>query len=111
MAGGVVQSDESFEDNAAREAHEELGVAGVPLTRIDTFYYADARSRVWGATFECVFDGPLVLQAEEVDEVLEMTADEILRSRAEFTPDGIFAFERYLAKVTTTTTAPPPSAS
>lgn len=100
MAGGVVQFGESFEDNAAREAQEEMGVAGVALARVDTFYYADARSRVWGATFECVFDGPLVLQEEEVDEVLEMTAHEILARRAEFTPDGIFAFERYLQQVT-----------
>ncbi|KAF1323946.1 putative nudix hydrolase yfcd, partial [Globisporangium splendens] len=96
MAGGVVQYDESFEDNAAREAEEEMGVKGVPLTYIDTFYYEDQRTRVWGGLFECTYDGSLTLQAEEVDEVLEMSADEILQRRGEFTPDGIFAFEKYL---------------
>lgn len=98
MAGGVVQFGESDDDNAVREAEEEMGVRGVDLKFVDRFYYSDARSCVWGAMYECVFDGPLVLQAEEVDEVLEMTADEILARRAEFTPDGIFAFERYLRK-------------
>ncbi|KAF1315544.1 putative nudix hydrolase yfcd, partial [Globisporangium splendens] len=96
MAGGVVQYDESFEDNAAREAEEEMGVKGVPLTYIGTFYYEDQRTRVWGGLFECTYDGSLTLQAEEVDEVLEMSADEILQRRGEFTPDGIFAFEKYL---------------
>lgn len=96
MAGGVVQFDESFAHNAVREAKEEMGVHGVLLQYLDTFYYGDERSCVWGALFETTYDGPLELQAEEVDEVLEMTADEILQCRAEFTPDGIFAFERYL---------------
>lgn len=99
MAGGVVQHEESFEENAVREAEEEMGVKGVPLTHIDTFYYGDERSCVWGAIFECTYDGPLTLQVEEVDEVLEMSADEILQRRAEFTPDGIFAFERYLKHI------------
>lgn len=96
MAGGVVQIGEPVEENAVREAEEEMGVKGVPLAFVASFYYADERSRVWGSIFECVFDGPLVLQKEEVDEVLTMTQDEILAQRAEFTPDGIHAFEIYL---------------
>jgi 8-oxo-dGTP pyrophosphatase MutT (NUDIX family) len=96
MAGGVVQIGEPMEENAAREAEEEMGVRGVPLTPVASFYYDDARSRVFGGLFECTFDGPLRLQPEEVDEVLEMSADEILARRDEFTPDGIHAFEIYL---------------
>lgn len=96
MTGGVVQYGESMDLNAEREAEEEMGVKDTPLRYLTTFYYEDDRSRVWGGLFECTFDGPLVLQKEEVDEVLTMTADEVLARRKEFTPDGIFAFEKYL---------------
>lgn len=96
MAGGVVQYGEPMDVNAEREAEEEMGVKGVPLKPLGTFYYGDDRSRVWGGLFECTYDGPLVLQVEEVDEVLEMTAHEILERADEFTPDGIVAFKKYL---------------
>ncbi|RLN68559.1 hypothetical protein BBJ29_005530 [Phytophthora kernoviae] len=96
MTGGVVQYGEPMDVNAEREAEEEMGMKNVPLRYVTSFYYADKRSRVWGGMFDCTFDGPLVLQEEEVDEVLEMTADEVLARRDEFTPDGIFAFEKYL---------------
>ncbi|GMF45149.1 unnamed protein product [Phytophthora fragariaefolia] len=96
MTGGVVQFGEPMDVNAEREAEEEMGVKNTPLRYLATFYYGDDHSRVWGGLFDCTFDGPLVLQEEEVDEVLTMTADEILARREEFTPDGIFAFEKYL---------------
>ncbi|RLN89478.1 hypothetical protein BBJ28_00015110 [Nothophytophthora sp. Chile5] len=96
MTGGVVQFGEPMDLSAAREAEEEMGVKGVELRYLSTFYYGDERSRVWGGLFDCTFDGPLVLQEEEVAEVLEMSADEIVKRRDEFTPDGIFAFEKYL---------------
>ncbi|KAI9988566.1 hypothetical protein PInf_022003 [Phytophthora infestans] len=96
MAGGVVQYGEPMDVNAEREAEEEMGVKNTPLRYLTTFYYGDDHSRVWGGLFDCTFDGPLVLQEEEVDEVLTMSADEIFARRNEFTPDGIFAFEKYL---------------
>jgi hypothetical protein len=46
--------------------------------------------------FECTYDGELILQEEEVDEVLVMSANEILTRKSEFTPDGIYAFKRYV---------------
>lgn len=99
MAGGVVQFGEPMEVNAAREAEEEMGITGVTLKYVTTFFYGDERSRVFGGMFECEFDGQLKLQPEEVDEVIEMTADEVLSRRDEFTPDGIHAFEIYLRHV------------
>ncbi|CAK4081026.1 unnamed protein product [Aphanomyces euteiches] len=95
MAGGVVQAGESYEDNAKREAEEEMGVTGVPLTYVTTFLY-QAKTVVWGGMYECVYDGELTLQPEEVSEVLIMSADEILSRASEFTPDGIHAFRLYL---------------
>ncbi|CAI5735496.1 unnamed protein product [Peronospora farinosa] len=96
ITGGVVQYGEPMDVSAAREAEEEMGINNTPLRYLTTFYYGDNHSRVWGGLFDCTFDGPLVLQKDEVDEVLTMTADEILARRKEFTPDGMFAFDKYL---------------
>ncbi|OQR81416.1 hypothetical protein THRCLA_11752 [Thraustotheca clavata] len=96
MAGGVVQFGESFQENAQREAAEEMGIVNTPLTYITTFFYKDGRSAVWGGMFECVYDGQLTLQPEEVSEVLLMSGEEILARKDEFTPDGIHALEIYL---------------
>ncbi|KAI9915648.1 hypothetical protein PsorP6_007094 [Peronosclerospora sorghi] len=96
VSGGVVQYGESMDVSATREAEEEMGVKNTRLRYLTSFYYEDKYTRVWGGLFDCTFDGPLVLQEDEVDEVLIMTADEILKRRSEFTPDGIAAFEKYL---------------
>lgn len=96
--GGVVLSGESYELSAERELAEEMGIRGVPLTRLFDFYFADARTRVWGGAFACTYDGPLTLQEEEVESVSLMTIEEILqRARTElFTPDGLYVVQHYL---------------
>lgn len=96
--GGVVLAGESYEESAARELEEELGIRGVPLIPLFDFYFEDGRSRVWGRAFSCVYDGKIVPQKEEVEYVKMMTTDDILR-RAEtdqFTPDGLLVVRRYL---------------
>lgn len=96
--GGVILAGESYEQGAVRELAEEMGIGNVALTWLFDFYFADERTRVWGGTFSCVYDGPLVLQEEEVESVTLMTPEEILR-RAEtelFTPDGLYVVRRYL---------------
>jgi 8-oxo-dGTP pyrophosphatase MutT (NUDIX family) len=98
VAGGVVLTEESYEESAARELAEEMGIRDLPLTRLFDFYFEDASIRVWGSAFSCVYDGDLVLQEEEVEHVEIMTIDDILR-RAEterFTPDGLYVVRRYL---------------
>lgn len=95
--GGVVLAGEEYEESAMRELEEEMGIRHVPLTRFSDFYFADERTQVWGAAFSCVYDGPLSLQAEEVESVSLMTMDEIFqRARTEqFTPDGLYVVQRY----------------
>ena len=96
--GGVVLAGESYEESALRELAEEMGIRHVPLTSLFTFYYEDERNRVWGGAFTCTYDGPLVLQSEEVESVEMMTFADILR-RAQtepFTPDGMYVIRRYL---------------
>ncbi len=98
-AGGVMQVGETYEESAAREVGEELGVRGVELRPLFDMWFEDERSAVWGRAFTCAYDGPLELQAEEVQFVEPMTPAEVLRRAAageQFTPDGLLVLERYL---------------
>ena len=67
-AGGVVGPGEDPAGTAARELAEELGVTGVPLTRLFTLVYDEGagglRSHLFA--FEARFDGPVRHQPEEV---------------------------------------------
>jgi len=99
-AGGVVLAGESYQESAARELFEELGVES-PLTFLFENYYADATNRVWGGVFSCIHNGPMLLQAEEVESGCFMSLAEILRvmnARQPFTPDGIEILLRCLAE-------------
>src|SRR5919109_1154074 len=66
-AGGVVLAGETYEQGAERELEEEMGIRGVPLTRLFDFSFEDEHIRVWGCAFSCVYDGAMVLQEEEVE--------------------------------------------
>jgi 8-oxo-dGTP pyrophosphatase MutT (NUDIX family) len=101
-AGGVILAGESYELGAERELEEEMGIRGVPLTRLFEFYFEDEHARLWGCTFSCVYDGAIILQEEEVESGAFMPVNEILRqSEAEsFTPDGMYVLHRYLGHVT-----------
>jgi len=98
VTGGVVLTDETYEQGAVRELAEEMGISDVPLTWLFEFYFADDRARVWGGVFLCVYDGVIIPQEEEVASVSLMTIDEILqRAQTEpFTPDGLYVVQRYL---------------
>jgi isopentenyldiphosphate isomerase len=97
-AGGVVLAGESYEESAARELAEEMGICNVPLLRLFEFYFADEATRVWGGVFSCVYDGELILQEEEVEYIRLMTIKDIWRQaeREPFTPDGLYVLRRYL---------------
>jgi isopentenyldiphosphate isomerase len=96
--GGVVLAGEGYKESALRELDEEMGIQNVPLTALFEFYFADTHTRVWGSAFSCVYDGPLILQQEEVEHVEVMTIDDILRrsTTEQFTPDGLLVIRRYL---------------
>jgi len=96
--GGVVLHEESYELSAIRELEEELGVRNVPLTRHFDFYFEDDLARVWGCVFSCIYDGDMVLQAEEVESGAFLPIETILQ-RAQtdsYTPDGLLVLQRYL---------------
>ncbi|ROO39482.1 MULTISPECIES: NUDIX hydrolase [unclassified Pseudomonas] len=97
-AGGMVQANETYAESAARELAEELGVSGVPLMAHDHFYFEDPGSRLWCSAFSAVWDGPLVLQPEEVLEARFLSIGQVLEEiRCKpYCPDSLAALERYL---------------
>jgi 8-oxo-dGTP pyrophosphatase MutT (NUDIX family) len=97
-AGGVVLAGESYEQGAERELEEEMGIRGMPLTRLFDFYFEDAHTRLWGCAFSCVYEGTIVLQEEEVESGAFVPVHDIIhRSATEpFTPDGMYVLRRYL---------------
>ena len=96
-AGGVILAGESYEEGALRELEEELGIRGVPLTRLFDFSYKDESVKIWGAAFSCLYDGEVVLQQEEVESGAFLVVDEVFRlaETEPFTPDGLYVLHRY----------------
>jgi isopentenyldiphosphate isomerase len=98
VAGGVVLAGESYEESARRELAEEMGIDGVIPEPLFDFWFEQNTARVWGRAFRCVWDGPLRLQPEEVEEVLLMEPEYILRGGDDFTPDGLLAVRLYFRR-------------
>ena len=98
-AGGVVLAGETYEQGAARELEEEMGIRGVPLRRLFDFYFEDEHTRLWGCAFSCAYNGAVVLQEEEVESGAFVPVSDILRrAKTEpYTPDGLYVLRRYLS--------------
>lgn len=99
-AGGVVLAGESYEESAARELAEELGVDDVSFTPLFDQYFEEEDNRVWGRIFSCVHNGPFQLQEEEVAYGCFMNVAEIfkLSEKEDFTPDGIGILRKVAVK-------------
>jgi 8-oxo-dGTP pyrophosphatase MutT (NUDIX family) len=97
-AGGVVLAGETYEQGAARELAEEMGIHGILLTRLFDFYFEDEHTRLWGCAFSCLYDGAVVLQEEEVESGAFVPVSAILRQAETepYTPDGMYVLRRYL---------------
>jgi 8-oxo-dGTP pyrophosphatase MutT (NUDIX family) len=97
-AGGVCGVGESFDEGAAREVQEELGVKARPVHRF-LHRYDGPDGHVLGAVYDVVWDGPIRHQAAEVAwgafEPIERIEDRI--ERDEFCPDGLEVYRRWLA--------------
>ncbi|MFF7707728.1 NUDIX domain-containing protein [Pseudomonas sp. NPDC007930] len=99
-AGGMVGADEGYAESAARELQEELGVSGVALNEHGTFLFDERGNRLWCAVFSAVWDGPLVLQPEEISEASFLPPEQVLARAAggePWCPDSLRALERYLS--------------
>lgn len=100
VAGGVVLAGESYEESAARELEEELGIRDIPLKTFFDFYYEEPNSSVWGMAFSCEYNGEMVLQEEEIESGEFMSVEEIfeMAEKEPFTPDGVYVLKRYLSE-------------
>jgi 8-oxo-dGTP pyrophosphatase MutT (NUDIX family) len=96
MVGGAVDVGESYEDAAARELSEELGVS-VPVRFMFKFLYRDGVSPVWFGVHEAVIAEPLVPDPSEIAWHAWLTELELREvvDRWPFVPGGREAVRRY----------------
>ena len=99
-AGGVLAAGEGYDEGAARELMEELGVRG-ELRRLFDLRYAADDMAVNGVVYSCTHDGPFHLQKDEVESGRFMDLVEVieLTQREPFCPDGIEALRIYLDRL------------
>ncbi len=99
--GGVVGAGESYDEGARRELAEEVGIRDVEPQRLFGFAWEDARNQVIGRVYRVEYDGPLSLQAEEIQhgEWLAPDAVEARIDRDQFCPDGVEVWRRYVGSL------------
>lgn len=75
--GGHLDPGEGYLAAARREMHEELGVAGVPLTEL---YHSKIRNKIESEnilTYLTIYNGEIVFAEDEIDEVCFWSPEEI----------------------------------
>lgn len=90
-AGGVVGVGESYEEAAARELREELGIATTSWWPLGAGRFEDESVALLGRSCAVVHDGPFTFDDGEIDEVRWVTRAEFDRMRTEerFVPDNL----------------------
>ena len=99
--GGVVGAGENFEAAARRELGEEAGVGEARLRRVLDFHFDDDSDHVKAVVYTATYDGPLRLQASEIESGQWMDLDQVvdLSQREPICPDGIEALRLYLDRL------------
>ncbi len=94
--GGVVGSGESYAHAASRELGEELGIV-TPLCALGPLRYEDAATRLLGAVFFAIHDGPVTLQEDEIARgaFVSVASAERILAEERCCPDGALAFRTY----------------
>ncbi|MFJ1732504.1 NUDIX hydrolase [Streptomyces sp. NPDC088254] len=102
LVGGAVNAGESYEQAAARELAEELGVRARPRL-LFTFLNRSGLSPHWLGVHEAVAPDTVTADPEEVAWHAWLTEPQLRSALQEwnFTPDSHEAFNRYLAFRTT----------
>jgi len=96
--GGVVESGETYETSAKRELAEEVGITRVELEFLFKVQYESLHHKCFTATFSCVYDGPLKLQEEEIEEgfFADLETAKELVSQKQICPDSEKVLEYFL---------------
>ncbi|MFQ3563068.1 NUDIX domain-containing protein [Streptomyces gramineus] len=102
LVGGAVDAGESYEQAAARELAEELGIRALPHM-LFTFLNRSGLSPHWLGVHEAVMPQTVVPDPSEIAWHGWLTEPELRSAlaRRRFTPDSYEAFSRYLAFRTT----------
>jgi isopentenyldiphosphate isomerase len=95
--GGVVGAGESYDEGARRELAEEVGLRDAIPQPLFSFAWEDDGNQVNGRVYRVIDDGPLTLQAEEIQrgEWLPPAAVDERIDRDPFCPDGVAVWRRY----------------
>ena len=90
-AGGVVAAGESYDEAAARELAEELGIGGVQMVPLGEGRYRDAAVALIGRGYTVVSDGPFTFTDGEIAEVrwVDRAALDALLATERFVPDNL----------------------
>ena len=98
--GGSMIYGESFEEGAVRELEEELGIKNVKLKFIFDFFYRDGRVSFFAKTYQCAYDGKLLLQKEEIEGYFFVAVHKLKnlidKEPERFSPDSLTQFREYL---------------
>ncbi len=94
--GGAVAYGESYEVAAKRELYEESGIKKVKL---EFLFYERYRSDINNANrkvFRCLWNGPIDIQKEEIEQGKFMAIDEIKKMQDKLSPTAKKVFKQYL---------------
>ncbi len=99
--GGVVETGETYEASAKRELAEEVGVTDAELEFLFKLQYESPIHKCFTAIYSCVYDGPLTIQDEELEQgsFLDLDQANDLVAQKKVCPDSIQVFERFLQHI------------
>jgi isopentenyldiphosphate isomerase len=75
--GGHVNLGESLEDAVKREMEEELGIQSCGHEFLYSYIHSNPYETELVYTYSCIYDGKIVIQQDEIDEVRPWNLEEI----------------------------------